>query len=123
MLSTLCSAHELDTAGCLVLQPGQEYTMNFTFTQQPLNGFVAIWDPSAWENGTTPGSGVQLLAETNFPSAPSGVFVLPTPVSGNRTTMSMNLLYAQCDNIQEHARKHMVCAGNIICSMLANAWS
>jgi hypothetical protein len=67
-------------AGCLVLQPGQEYTMNFTFTQQPMNGFVAIWDPAAWENGTTPGSGVQLLAETNFPASPSGIFVLPTTV-------------------------------------------
>jgi hypothetical protein len=67
--------------GCLVLQPGQEYTMNFTFTQQPLNGFVAIWDPSAWEQGTTPGSGVQMLAETNYPAAPSGIFVLPAPVS------------------------------------------
>lgn len=66
-----------------MLQLGQEYTMNFTFTQQPMNGFVALWDPAAWEDGTTPGSGVQLLAETNFPAAPSGVFVLPTPVSGD----------------------------------------
>lgn len=68
-------------AGCLVLQPGQEYTMNFTFTQQPLNGFVAIWDPATWENDTTPGSGLQMLAETNAPDTPGGIFLLPTPVS------------------------------------------
>uniref|UniRef100_A0A383VED8 Uncharacterized protein n=1 Tax=Tetradesmus obliquus TaxID=3088 RepID=A0A383VED8_TETOB len=68
--------------GCLVLQPGQEYTMNFTFTKQPLNGFVAIWDPATWENDTTPGSGLQMLAETNAPDTPGGIFLLPTPVLG-----------------------------------------
>eukprot|EP00879_Flechtneria_rotunda_P020350 GHRR01021401.1.p1 GENE.GHRR01021401.1~~GHRR01021401.1.p1 ORF type:complete len:336 (+),score=66.30 GHRR01021401.1:258-1265(+) len=68
--------------GCLKMAQGDEHIINITFTQNPLNGLVMVWDPSTWEQGTTPGSGVQIMAETNQPAALDGIYILGTPVVG-----------------------------------------
>jgi hypothetical protein len=39
----------------MVLAAGESYTMNITFTQNPLNGLTLVWDPREWDNTTAPG--------------------------------------------------------------------
>jgi hypothetical protein len=64
----------------MLLQRGEEYVLNLTFTQNIANGLTVVWDAASWRPDTTPGSGFQILSQTNAPSAADGVFVLPTPV-------------------------------------------
>jgi hypothetical protein len=51
--------------------------------QNPLNGMVAIWDPSQpVTEGSPPGSGIAIAADTNCPACRGGVFPLFTPILG-----------------------------------------
>jgi hypothetical protein len=66
---------------CFYLNQGQEYTINFTFTQDPHAGLILAW-ASADNSSSAPGSGVTVRADTNCPSCPGGVFSLWTPALG-----------------------------------------
>jgi hypothetical protein len=66
---------------CFYLTQGQEYTVNFTFTQDPHAGLILAWNASS-NSTSTPGSGVTVRADTNCPSCPGGVFSLWTPALG-----------------------------------------
>jgi hypothetical protein len=66
---------------CFYLTQGQEYTINFTFTQDPHAGLIMAWNASS-NSSSTPGAGVTVRADTNCPSCPGGVFSLWTPALG-----------------------------------------
>ncbi|KAI8475805.1 MAG: hypothetical protein J3K34DRAFT_456007 [Monoraphidium minutum] len=70
--------------GCVQLSQGEELVFNITFTQNPLNGFAAAWDPRTHAPGQPPGSGFAISADTNCPppACPGGVYPLSTPVLG-----------------------------------------
>lgn len=67
---------------CLELQPNEIYTINITFTQNPLDGLYMIWDPLQYLPGTTPGSGVQIKSDQSCPECMDGTTPLWTPVLG-----------------------------------------
>lgn len=76
---------EVQQKGCLFLERGEEHVLNITFTQNPLNGLVVIWDPSTPPPpGAPPGAGMAVGAETNCPppACAGGVIPLFTPVLG-----------------------------------------
>lgn len=71
-----CYCYSCHCCCCFISLP-----QSLLLLQNVRNGLVVVWDPSQWDPSTTPGSGFQILAETNHPAAPSGILVLSTPVS------------------------------------------
>jgi len=81
------SSHGADVQqrGCLEMAQGDTHVLNITFTQNPLNGLVAIWDDaSAPTPGSPPGSGVEIGSDTDCPppACPGGIYPLFTPILG-----------------------------------------
>jgi hypothetical protein len=83
---------------CFYLTQGQEYTVNFTFTQDPHAGLILAW-VAADNSSSAPGSGVTVRADTNCPSCPGGVFSLWTPALGG--TYLANLIDTHNDTSKE----------------------
>lgn len=67
--------------GCLVLAQGERAVLNFTFTQNVLNGLNVMWDPAPPPAaGSPPGAGLEVAEEAHCPACPGGVHVLFTPI-------------------------------------------
>ena len=67
---------------CFQLESQAQYTINFTFTQDPRAGLILVWDPSASDPAETPQSGAAVRADTNCPTCAGGVLPLWTPLLG-----------------------------------------